>query len=131
LAGKKQLIIADSTLTQPNGITGTPDGKYLYVADIGKWKTYRFNIQPGGSLTNKQLFADEGSDGMTIDDAGNIYLTNNGVSIYDSSGKKIEHIDVPEKWTANVCFGGKNKNILFITASKSVYIIQTTVKGVE
>ena len=130
-ADKKQLIIADGTLTQPNGITGTPDGKYLYVADIGKWKTYRFKIQSDGSLTNKQLFADEGSDGMTIDDAGNIYLTNNGVSIYNSSGEKIEHIDVPEKWTANVCFGGKNKNVLFITASKSVYIIQTRVKGVE
>jgi gluconolactonase len=130
-AGKKQLMIADSSLTQPNGITGTPDGKYLYVADIGKWKTWRFNIQPDGSLANKQLFADEGSDGMTIDEAGNIYLTNNGVSIYDSSGKKIQHIDVPEKWTANICFAGKNKDVLFITASKSVYIIQTVVKGVE
>jgi gluconolactonase len=130
-AGKKQLLIADSSLTQPNGITGTPDGRYLYVADIGKWKTWRFNIQPDGSLANKQLFADEGSDGMTIDAAGNIYLTNNGVSIYDSLGKKIQHIDVPEKWTANVCFSEKYKDVLFITASKSVYIIQTVVKGVE
>jgi len=41
------------------------------------------------------------------------------------------NIPVPEKWTANICFGGKNKDILFITASKSVYIIQTKVKGVE
>ena len=130
-AGKKQLIIADSIITQPNGIVGSLDGKYLYVSDIGKWKIYRYNIQQGGSLTGKQLFADEGSDGMTIDDAGNVYLTNNGVSIYNSSGKKIEHIDVPEKWTANVCFGGKNKDVLFITASKSVYIIKTLVKGVE
>ena len=129
--GKKQLIMADSSVKKPNGIVGTADGKYLYVADMGVWKTYRYNIQQDGSLTNKQLFADEASDGMAIDEKGNIYLTGNGVDIYNSSGEKIEHINVPEKWTANICFGGKNKNILFITASKSVYIIRAQVKGVE
>ena len=126
-----QVDLLTKELKYPNGITLSPDGKYLYVADMGVWKTYRYNIEADGSLTNKQLFADEASDGMTIDDRGNIYLTNNGVSIYDSTGKKIEHIEVPEKWTANICFSGKNKDVLFITASKSVYTIQTTVKGVE
>ncbi len=129
--GKKELVLADSTVKKPNGLVGTPNGKYLYVADMGDWKTYRYNMQPDGSLTNKQLFANEASDGMTIDNKGNIYLTGNGVTIYNSSGKKIEHIEVPEKWTANICFSGKDKNILFITASKSVYIIPTLVKGVE
>jgi gluconolactonase len=129
--GKRQLMLTDSSVVKPNGIVGTPDGKYLYVADMGVWKTYRYTIQQDGSLTNKQLFANEASDGMTIDEKGNIYLTGNGVDIYNSSGEKIEHIDVPEKWTANICFGGKNKDILFITASKSVYIIQAQVKGVE
>ena len=102
-------MLADSSVIKPNGIVGTPDGKYLYVADMGVWKTYRYNIQQDGSLTNKQLFADEASDGMTIDEKGNIYLTGNGVDIYNTTGEKIEHIDVPEKWTANICFGGKNK----------------------
>jgi gluconolactonase len=128
---KKQLIKVDSTVKKPNGIVGTPDGKYLYVADMGVWKTYRYDINKDGSLTNKTLFANEASDGMTIDVAGNIYLTNNGVTIYNSKGEKIEHIDVPEKWTGNICFGGKDKSMLFITASKSVYTIQTIVKGVE
>ena len=68
---------------------------------------------------------------MTIDEEGNIYLTGKGVSIYNNAGEKIEQIDVPENWTANICFGGKNKNILFITASKSVYTIEMRVKGVE
>lgn len=129
--GKNQLILVDSSVVKPNGITGTPDGKYLYVADMGVWKTYRYEIQADGTLKNKQLFADEASDGMTIDEKGNIYLTGNGVNIYNPAGEKIEHIDVPEKWTANICFGGKDKNVLFITASKSVYIIQAQVKGVE
>ena len=125
------LVLADSSLKKPNGIVGTRDGRYLYVADMGDWKTYRYRINDDGSLHDKQLFANEASDGMTIDNQGNIYLTNNGVSVYDSSGNKITHIDVPEKWTGNICFGGKQKNILFITASKSVYVIRTIVKGVE
>ena len=110
---------------------GSPDGSYLYVSDMGAWKTYRYRIKKDGSLSDKQLFANEASDGMTMDDKGNIYLTNNGVSVYDSSGNKIAHIDVPEKWTGNLCFGGKEKDVLFITASKSVYTIQTVVRGVE
>lgn len=129
--GKKQLMKVDSTVIKPNGIVGTADGKYLYVADMSVWKTYRYNINEDGTLSNKQLFANEASDGMTIDEQGNVYLTGKGVTVYNGKEEKIEHIDVPEKWTANVCFGGKNKNILFITASKSVYIIRMLVKGVE
>ena len=129
--GKNELLMADSSMKKPNGIVGTPDGQYLYVADMGEWKTYRYTIAPDGTLQNKQLFAEEGSDGMTIDNRGNVYLTGKGVTVYDSSGNKIEHIDVPEDWTGNICFGGKRKNLLFITASKSVYSIEMLVKGVE
>ena len=68
---------------------------------------------------------------MTIDEKGDIYLTGRGVLVYNPEGKQIGHIDIPEKWTANICFGGKNKRILFITASKSIYIMPTLVKGVE
>ena len=125
------LILADSSVVKPNGITGTPDGRHLYVADMAEGKTFCYNIETDGRLTNKRLFAPESSDGMTIDNEGNVYLTGNGVSVYNSSGKKIAHIDVPQKWTANVCFGGRKKDVLFITASKAVYIIQTLVKGVE
>ena len=129
--GKHKLVLADSSLIKPNGITGTPDGRHLYVADMGEGKTFCYNIEADGRLTNKRLFAPEASDGMTIDNEGNVYLTGNGVTVYNSSGKQIAHIDVPQKWTANLCFGGRSKDVLFITASKAVYIIQTVVKGVE
>jgi gluconolactonase len=66
---------------------------------------------------------------MTIDSAGNVYLTGNGVTVFDRSGKKIDHIAVPEGWTANVCFGGKDHQTLFITASKGLYSIRTRVRG--
>lgn len=129
--GKKEATIVDENLVQPNGIIGTPDGRYLYVADIKDGKTYRYTIHADGSLTNRQLFVEQGSDGMTIDNQGNIYLTGNGVTVYNSHGKKIEHIAVPAKWTANVCFGGKHKNILFITASESLYTLQMQVRAAK
>jgi gluconolactonase len=128
---QKTLTRVIDDLKQPNGIIGTPDGKLLYVADIGAGKTYRYAIQKDGSLAEKTLFCELGSDGMTIDNEGNIYLTGKGVSVFDPSGKKIEQIPVAESWTANVCFGGKDRQTLFITASKSLYSLQMRVKGVD
>ena len=118
---RKKLTRVVDDLEQPNGIIGTPDGKTLYVADIGGSKTYAYDIQADGTLTDKRLFCKLGSDGMTIDDEGNVYLTGNGVTVFDRDGKQIEHIDVPEPWTGNICFGGKDRQTLFITASKRIY----------
>ena len=114
---------------QPNGIIGTPDGKKLYVADIKGRKTYSFIIQKDGTLTDKKLFADMGSDGMTIDSKGNVYLTGKGVTVFNSKGEKIETIPIDAPWTANVCFGGKDSKTLFVTASKSVFTVKMKVKG--
>jgi gluconolactonase len=126
--GKKLVRITDD-LKKPNGITGTPDGKKLFVSDIGAGRTYSYDIQPDGSLANKKLFCTMGSDGMTIDDRGDIYITGRGVTVFDKDGKKIEHIDVQEPWTANVSFAGKDHQTLFITASTGLYSIRMDVKG--
>lgn len=128
--GKVPVVVADN-LKKPNGIIGTPDGSYLYVADIEDNKTYKYTIAADGKLTGQTLFAPMGSDGMTIDNMGNIYLTGKGVTVYNSEGKQIEHIDVPGGWTANVTLGGKQKDVLFITASKAVYTLKMKVKGVQ
>ena len=129
--GSKQLLMLDSTLNQPNGIVGTPDGKHLYVAEAKENRILRYDILTDGSLTNRQVFANMGSDGMTIDDRGNIYLTGDGVTVFDKDGQKIAHFHIPEDWTANVCFGGKERDVLFITASKSVYTLKMLVHGVK
>ncbi len=115
---------------QPNGLIGTPDGKPLYVSDINDLKIWKYDIQPNGMLANKTVFAPEGSDGMTIDTKGNVYLTNKIVSVFDKTGKKIAAIEVPEQ-PSNVCFCGKKINILFITARTSVYILKMKAKGVN
>ena len=119
-----------SDLTQPNGIIGTPDGSTLYIADIGAWTTFVFDINKDGTLDNKRIFCSMGSDGMTIDSEGNIYLTGQGVTVFNSEGKKISTISVPEEWTANVSIGGKDHKTLFITASMGLYAIKLRVKGV-
>lgn len=126
--GKSIRRVAED-LRQPNGVIGTPDGKTLYVADIGARKTYSYTISDDGSLADKKLFCELGSDGLTIDSEGNVYLTGRGVTVFDKTGKKIQQIDVPEGWTANVCFGGKEKDTLFITASKGLYAIKMRTKG--
>lgn len=127
--GSRAAVSVEDSLMKPNGIVGTPDGKHLYVADIGKGKTYKYSIKKDGSLGEKKLFAEMGSDGMTIDNQGNLYLTGNGVTVFNKDGARIKHIRVPAKWTGNVCFGGKNRDWLFITASDKLFKIRMDVKA--
>ena len=128
---RKTVVKVDTNLKKPNGIIGTPDGKKLYVADIGDSKTYVYDIQPDGTLANRKLFCSMGSDGMTIDNKGNIYLTGRGVTVFNSKGEQIEHIPIEANWTANICFGGKDMKTLFITASQYLYGLRMNVKGVR
>ncbi|MFA6248898.1 MAG: SMP-30/gluconolactonase/LRE family protein [Mucilaginibacter sp.] len=131
MKGKSKPTVLDSMI-RPNGIVGTPDGKHLYVSDIGDSKIYKYTIKPNGLLTNRQLFiANASADGMTLDDWGNLYLAGKGITIYNPNGEQIAHIDIPEPWSANVCFGGKSRDVLFITASKAIYTLKMNVKGVE
>jgi gluconolactonase len=125
----KTIMRVIDDLKAPNGIVGTLDGKSLFIADISGNKTWKYSINNDGSLSAKKLFCEMGSDGMTIDVMGNIYLTGPGVHVFDKNGIFIGSIPVPEEWTANVCFGGNDMKSLFITASKGFYRIRTLIKG--
>lgn len=126
---RRQLVRVIDDLVKPNGIIGTPDGTTLYIADHGARKTYRYDIASDGSLSGKTLAANHGSDGMTLDTDGNLFLTGDGVAVFDRTGREIERIAVPERWTANVSFGGKDRRTLFITASRGLYAVRTRVTG--
>lgn len=115
---------------QPNGIVGSPDGRWLYVADMRQKTIWKYSILSDGSLKDSTAFASVGSDGMTIDTEGNIYVTWGRVIVFNSQGKQIEEINLPES-PSNVCFGGLNRKTLFITAKSSVYIVKMKVRGVE
>jgi gluconolactonase len=123
------LVRVSDDLVQPNGIIGTPDGRTLYVADIGAKKTWRYAIGKDGRLSGKTLVCEHGSDGMTLDDEGHLYLTGDGVRVFDRDGRQVEHVLVPEPWTANVSFCGEDRRTLFITASKGLYSVRTRTRG--
>ena len=131
---KKQLIKVIEDMVRPNGIIGAPDGKQLFVADRSADSNWVYNINEDGTLTDKKFFCPEGSDGMTIDIKGNIYITSPRrepyfmVSIFDKDRNKVGDIQVPEMPT-NVCFWGKEKNKLFITTRKTIHSIKMNVTG--
>ncbi|WP_127845584.1 SMP-30/gluconolactonase/LRE family protein [Psychroflexus aestuariivivens] len=129
----QEVIRVCSDLVRPNGLIGTPDGKKLYVTDHGDNKTYSYTIEKDGTLTNKSLFLDVGGDGMTIDQNGSIYLTTTdkkAVDVFSSEGKMFYSIALPEK-PSNVCFGGKKRDELFITARTSIYKVKVDAVGVN
>jgi gluconolactonase len=125
---REKLVRVINDMVRPNGVIGTPDGKILYVADTGTNETYKYTINPDGTLSEKKLFVLQGSDGMTIDSKGNVYLSGEAVLVYNSDGELIRTIEVPER-PSNVCFGGKDKKTLFITARTSFYSIRMRVGG--
>lgn len=130
LSAEGEVTLEIDDFKTPNGLIGTPDGKTLYVADIEDQKTWKYNIQSDGSLSNKTFFAPHGSDGMTIDNKGNIYLTYGKVWVYNPQGELIEELEFPES-PSNICFGGELRDILFVTARKGVYTLKMNVKGVN
>ncbi len=128
-ADRKRLIRVIEDHVRPNGLIGTPDGKTLYVTDNGAKKTYRYKIKKDGTLSDKTLFVSVGSDGMTLDNEGNLYITSESVLVFNSKGKQIEDIKLPNRPT-NVCFGGTDRSTLFITARTLFLSLEMRVKAI-
>lgn len=126
-ADQAQAIITD--LVKPNGVIGTKDGSTLYVADHLGNQTFAYTIAAPGELTDKRLMAAQGSDGLTLDEHGNLYLTGGrNVTVYSSQGELLQAIEFPLA-PANMTFGGDNRDVLFVTARTSLFALQMSVKG--
>ena len=121
--------VADGFKT-PNGLIGTPDGSMLYIADIGDGKIYRYAIQEDGTLKDRKLFCESGSDGMTLDQHGNVYLTAGSVKVFSPMGEQIADLKFPER-PANVVFGGKELKTLYVTARTGFYSLDMAVTGAK
>tara|TARA_R110002049_G_scaffold4601_6_gene32836 strand:+ start:4693 stop:5574 length:882 start_codon:yes stop_codon:yes gene_type:complete len=127
-AGSREAVRVIDDLVKPNGIVGTSDGKTLYVADHGDSKTYAYPISSPGHLGKRSLVTPHGSDGMTLDEHGNVYLTAEDVDVFRPDGTKVTTIEVPGR-ASNVVFGGKDRQTLFITANNRLYSVKMNVKG--
>ncbi len=121
-ADHKTLTPVVTDFRAPNGIIGTLDGKMLYVSDIDARQTFSYTIKDDGTLADKKLVCNAGSDGMTIDSGGNIYTTSfnagTGLQIWSKEGQHLDQIPVS---CGNCCFGGKEGHVLFICANHEIW----------
>ena len=137
-SGEKRVV--DEGLTFPNGLRFSPDQSLLYVCDMKGRYVYSYDVQPDGTLANKQKYfhvhADDdavtNSDGMTLDRDGRLYVcTSLGLQVFDQAGRVNCIFPKPQnKWLANVAFGGKDFNELYLACADKIYKRKTKVKGV-
>jgi len=125
-----KVSVACRTFDMPNGIAFSPDGKRVYIADTGKvGKIRAYQVVNEGLLGEPDFIIDIRCDGMCIDTKGRIYTTSaGGIHVFEGNGKKLGVIATPEH-PANVCFGGKDFDTLFITARTSLYSVRTRARG--
>lgn len=124
---RNEAVAVVTDVPKPNGVIGTEDGAHLYVASTQLRKIFRYDINPDFTLSNRMEFADQGSDGMAMDERGNVYLTWAGkVSVFSAAGELIEEIDVPQN-PANVAFGGSDGRTLYMTARTGLYSLEMNV----
>ncbi len=133
---KGSVRLLTTELTQPNGLAFSPDGKRFYVDDSEQRNIRVYDVAADGSLQNGRIFGGEPGgphegvpDGMRVDTEGNLYVTGpKGIWIWDSAGNHLGTIEMPEQ-PANLIWGGANFGTLYITATTSVYKLETRARG--
>ena len=135
--GEKKVV--DTGLRFSNGVTLSPDQTLLYVAEMRTHWVWSYQIQPDGTLANKQRYYwlhvsdaadDSGSDGMRVDRDGRLYVASRlGIQICDQAGRVNAILPTPNGKSSNLTFGGANNDILFVTAGDKVYRRKLKVKG--
>ena len=152
--GKLTRVIEPGTYGMPNGLVLSPDGKTLYVNNTFADKAHptdkdnflwAYDVREDGTLANERRFAElylttdildagtksTSADGMTIDEAGNLYVcTYAGLQIFNAKGEFVGIVNFPV-FPVNCCFGGADLKTLYVVAYDKVYKIRTKVKGLE
>lgn len=136
LDDKGGLRLLTKDLGQPNGLAFSPDGKRFYVDDDEHKNIHEYDVGADMSLSNGRIFGEEPGgkgegvpDGIKVDQAGNLFVTGpKGIWVWDPSGKHLGTIVLPEQ-PANLAWGDKDYHTLYITATTSVYRLETKTKG--
>jgi gluconolactonase len=138
-----QKVVVDEGLKFPNGLALSPDQTELYVAESATHWIYAYQVKADGTLTAKQRFgwlhvpdfADNAwADGLKCDQNNRIYaVTRQSIQVMDEIGRVICIIPVPigSGYPANICFGGPNFDVLYLTCQDKVYRRKVGVKGVN
>jgi gluconolactonase len=136
LDSKGKVTLLTKELSQPNGLAFSPDGKKLYIDDSEQRNIRVYDFHAGGTISNARIFGEEPGakddgvpDGIKLDSKGNLYVTGpGGIWIWDSQGRHLGTIVMPEQ-PANLAWGGPQLSTLYITATTSVYKLETSAKG--
>ncbi|MCC7547978.1 MAG: SMP-30/gluconolactonase/LRE family protein [Burkholderiales bacterium] len=137
-----EVSMLESEVNRPNGLCFSPDESILYLVESGTVPrdVYAYDVVDSGRrIANRRKFIDVGAgtpDGMRCDTDGNLWMgwgmgdeALDGVHVFNPDGRLIGRIRLPER-CANVCFGGRHRNRLFMAASKSVYALYVNTQGV-
>jgi hypothetical protein len=108
-------------------ITAAP-GRPVFLTSGAENRTYRATVQADGTLGNPQVFADRGGESAAADTAGNVYVANGEIFVYDRDGRRIGRIDVPER-PIQLLFGGADRRTLFILGHHTLYAVRTKSPG--
>ncbi|HWX50941.1 MAG TPA: SMP-30/gluconolactonase/LRE family protein [Roseomonas sp.] len=130
-------VVADD-VKGPNGLAFSPDESKLYVIESrARPRTIRVFEVDGGKLRNGRVLLEAGTgtpDGFRVDVDGNLWCgwgmdpEQDGVRVFNPAGEPIGHIALPER-CANLCFGGRHRNRLFMAASHSLYALYVNTQG--
>ena len=138
MAKDGQVTLAIKDIATPNGLSFSPDEKYLYANGSQNKYVRQYDVQPDDTLTNSRMFIDMSSDkaggitdGMKVDTKGNVYESGpRGIWIMNPEGKHLGTILTPE-FVANLCFGDQDNKTLYIAARTGVYKIRVNTAGLR
>jgi hypothetical protein len=108
-------------------IEATP-GRRVYVCSSSEDRTYSGLVNSDGTLTNLKVFAERGGESVAEDSAGNVYVANGQIFVYDANGKQIALIEVPER-PLQILFGGADRRTLFILAHHALFAVKVRNPG--
>jgi gluconolactonase len=131
ISPKGQLQLIAKPAGRPNGITLSPNGRILYVANSDERNVRAYDVARNGGVSGERVFLsgiDGPPDGIRTDEKGNLYVTANALLVYTPEGKPLSKIELAET-PANCAFGDPDLQTLYITARTSIYRVRLDVKG--
>ncbi len=141
LRANGDVVLLDSQIARPNGLTLSLDARTLFVDDTEGEYIYAFDVQPDGTVKNKRPFVKlrnpvQGSrglrsraDGMALDSEGRVYVaTGSGVQVISPKGQHLGTIETPEL-VRNLAFAGADRHTLYLTAVESLYRVGVLSQG--